>query len=88
MKIEWALDKQLKLGLNICRIQLAVNVQIPVEYGGHGGKAVYIGIRPNDILKWSSCLSGLASAGASPLQKTSNQTFGPKKERNPKLFVR
>lgn len=26
-----------------CRIQLAVNVQIPVEYGGLGGKAIYIG---------------------------------------------
>jgi RAD51-like protein 2 len=25
------------------RIQLAINVQIPVEYGGLGGKAVYIG---------------------------------------------
>lgn len=26
-----------------CRIQLAVNVQIPVDLGGMGGKAVYIG---------------------------------------------
>jgi hypothetical protein len=29
--------------LTFVRIQLAINVQIPVEYGGLGGKAVYIG---------------------------------------------
>lgn len=27
----------------LCSIQLAVNVQIPVDFGGLGGKAVYIG---------------------------------------------
>lgn len=30
-------------GVYFGRIQLAVNVQIPVEYGGLGGKAIYIG---------------------------------------------
>ena len=28
---------------NPCRIQLAINVQIPVEFGGLGGQAIYIG---------------------------------------------
>lgn len=28
-----------------CSIQLAVNAQIPADYGGLGGKAVYIGMR-------------------------------------------
>jgi hypothetical protein len=28
---------------NPCRIQLAINVQIPVELGGLGGQAIYIG---------------------------------------------
>jgi len=28
---------------DIYRIQLAINVQVPVDYGGPGGKAIYIG---------------------------------------------
>ncbi|XP_057500960.1 DNA repair protein RAD51 homolog 3 isoform X2 [Actinidia eriantha] len=31
-----------KTQFGICRIQLAVNVQIPVDFGGLGGKAIYI----------------------------------------------
>ena len=27
----------------ICRMQLAINVQIPYDFGGLGGKAIYIG---------------------------------------------
>lgn len=34
-------------GVYFLRIQLAVNVQIPLEYGGLGGKAIYIGMRLN-----------------------------------------
>jgi len=33
-----------------CRIQLAVNVQIPLDYGGLGGKAIYIGKSLNYIV--------------------------------------
>lgn len=32
------------------RIQLAVNIQIPLEYGGLGGKAIYFGMSLNYIL--------------------------------------
>lgn len=33
-----------------CSIQLAVNVQIPADYGGLGGKAVYIGMCIQNML--------------------------------------
>jgi len=34
----------------VCRIQLAVNVQIPQGYGGLGGKAIYIGKNPKILI--------------------------------------
>lgn len=41
-RLNWVLLLALKYILTY-RIQLAVNVQIPVYYGGLGGKAIYIG---------------------------------------------
>lgn len=35
--------------IKVCRIQLAVNVQIPVDFGGLGGKAIYIG-KSHDVI--------------------------------------
>lgn len=33
-------------GVPACRIQLALDVQLPEEYGGLGGQAIYIGAPP------------------------------------------
>lgn len=44
-----------------CSIQLAVNVQIPAEYGGLGGKAVYIGMCIQNMLSPLNILLLLSS---------------------------
>nr|CAD1818915.1 unnamed protein product [Ananas comosus var. bracteatus] len=44
-------------------IQLAVNVQIPVEYGGHGGKAVYIDTEGSFMVERAHQIAEDASMG-------------------------
>ncbi|KAM3385009.1 hypothetical protein ACQJBY_009146 [Aegilops geniculata] len=74
------------LSANFCRIQLAINVQIPVDYGGLGGKAIYIDTEGSfmiervyqiaegcisDIMEYFPCHHDKSSSGQENLQPES-----------------